>query len=716
MTDFDEGFRYSRDDDGIVTFTMDMAGPVNTMNGDFRKAIRLLADRLEGEENLGGVILASGKKTFFAGADLNELLGAEKKDAEYWFRTMEDMKLQLRRIETLPVPVVAAINGAALGGGFEICLACNHRIAVNSPAIELGLPEVTLGLLPGAGGVVRTIHMLGLEKALPILTEGTRFSPARALEWGLVDGLVEAADGLLPSARQWIKANPDKAIKPWDIKGYRLAGGGLGNSVAGNLLAAAGALYHARTRGLLPAPERILALAHDVLVVDFDTALRIETRALVELVVGAVSKNLITANFHKLKITKSGASRPQDVPASKVAKAGILGAGMMGQGIAYACAMAGIEVILKDVSLAAAEKGKAYSEKLLDKVVAQGKMPEAEKDRILNLIKPTAHNNDLQGCDFIVEAVFEDMKLKARVTEETEPQLARDGVFASNTSTLPITMLAAASARPENFIGTHFFSPVDRMPLVEIICGEKTSAETLAKAYDFARQIGKTPIVVNDSVGFFTSRVFITYIDEGSRLLQEGHDALFIDNMGKALGMPVGPLTVFDEVSLELSRRIVTAQKEIGIYGKGSDRSAAYNVAEKMVTEFGRGGRHHGGGFYEYPAEGKKYIWPKLSEVFGRPGVEISQRDTMDRLLFRQVVEALKCLQDGVLRSVADGNVGSLLGIGTPAWTGGLLQFVNTYGLREFIDRCNQLASAYGERFLPPAIVAEKLARDEFFV
>ncbi|MFA5631421.1 MAG: 3-hydroxyacyl-CoA dehydrogenase NAD-binding domain-containing protein [Porticoccaceae bacterium] len=716
MTENIKGFNYEKDEDGIVLVTMDMEGPVNTMNRDFREAIRQLAERLEVEANLKGVVLASAKKTFFAGADLKELVTAKKEDAAYWFDTMEAMKQQLRRIEKLPVPVVVAINGAALGGGFEICLACNARIAVDSPAIELGFPEVTLGLLPGAGGVVRSIHMLGLEKALPILTEGSRMTPTQASELGLVDELVDSTEALLPAARAWIAKNADKALKPWDKKGYRLPHGGIGEARNANTLAAAGALYQVKTRGLLPAPARILSVAHEVLVVDFDTALRIESRALVELLIGPVAKNLITANFFQMGQIRSGASRPRNIPPFQVNKVGILGAGMMGQGIAYSCALAGLAVVLKDVSLEAAEKGKAYSRTLLEKAVARGKITEEEKENTLALITPTTEVSDLGGCDFIVEAVFEDVPLKAKVTQEAEPLLAPDGVFSSNTSTLPIAMLAQASAHPEKFIGTHFFSPVDKMPLVEIIRGEKTSDETLAKAFDFARRIGKTPILVNDSLGFFTSRTFITYIDEGSRLLQEGYDAAFIDNMGKAVGMPVGPLTVFDEVSLELSRRIVAAQKAIGIYGKGSDRSAAFAVAEKMVTEFGRGGRHHGGGFYEYPPEGKKYLWPGLVDAFAKPGAEISQQDAKDRLLFRQVIEALKCLEEGVLRSVADGNIGSLLGIGTPQWTGGLLQFVNTYGLQNFIDRCNALAEAYGERFLPPRIVAEKLAGGELFV
>jgi len=715
MSENFKGFIYEKDADGIVTLTMDMAGPVNAMNGDFRDAIEWLAGKLEAEEGLKGVVVASAKSTFFAGGDIKEMVQAQPSETEQWFTSTEAMKGQLRRIEKLPVPVVAAINGAALGGGLEICLTCNHRIAWDSPKVQLGLPEVTLGLLPGAGGVVRTIHMLGLEKALPLILEGTRLNPAKALEVGLIDATVASAEELVPAAKAWLKANPDAGVKPWDQKGYVIKDQGIYNPKVSGILSASNPLYFAKTRGLLPAPARILSVAHDVMCVDFDTALRIETRGLVELMMSPVGKNLMNSTFLQMNKINSGASRPKGIDKTKVAKVGILGAGMMGQGIAYACAMAGIETVLKDISQDAADKGKAYSDGLLAKLVAKGRMSEDKKATTLGLIKATADNGDLKGCDLIIEAVFENVKLKAAVTKETEPMLAEGGVYGSNTSTLPISLLAEASGKPENFIGIHFFSPVDKMPLIEIICGDKTSELTLAKAYDFARQIGKTPIVVNDSLGFFTSRVFGTYLDEGSRLLVEGINPVFIDNMGKYVGMPVGPLTVFDEISQELNRKVSETQRELGVYGSKSDNSVATQVAEKLIGEFGRGGRYHGGGFYEYPAEGGKHIWPKLYEIYTKADASISEQDAKDRLLFRQVVETLKCLQEGVLRTVADGNIGSLMGIGAPAWTGGFIQFVNSYGLQRFSDRCDQLAATYGERFKAPAIVADKLAAGELF-
>ncbi|MBR9909197.1 MAG: 3-hydroxyacyl-CoA dehydrogenase [Gammaproteobacteria bacterium] len=722
MSETIHGFIYHKDADGIVTITMDMDGPVNAMNEQFRLAMGEIPARLEAEEGLTGVVIASAKKTFFAGGDLKELSSVPKGGEEEQFRTIEDrIKAPLRRLEKLPVPVVAAINGAAMGGGLEICLAANHRVIWNSPKVMVALPEVTLGLLPGGGGIVRSIHMLGLEKALPLLLEGTRLGPTKAVEVGLADQLVDSLDDLVPVAKAWIKANPDAWAQPWDIKGHKIPGGDVWNPAITGLLSVAPAMTFKKTRGLLPAPERILAVAGDTMAVDFDTACRIESRGLAYLITTKEAKNIITSGFFQMNSINSGASRPQGIAPGKVKKVGVLGAGMMGQGIAYSSALAGIEVVLKDISLEAAEKGKAYSAGLLDKQIKRGRKTEADKNQLLGRIKASADYADLQGCDLIIEAVFEDIELKASVTRAAEPLLAAGGVFGSNTSTLPITQLAEASAKPENFIGVHFFSPVDKMPLVEIICGEKTSAETLAKAFDYARQIKKTAIVVNDSLGFYTSRVFGTYMDEGARLLQEGLDPVLIDAMGKQVGMPVGPLTVQDEVSQELSRKAAETHRAMGVFGSKGDLSVNIKMAELLVNEYGRGGRYHGGGYYEYPADGDKYVWPKLNELFYKPEVALPQQDIKDRILLRQVIESLKCLQEGVLRSVADGNVGSLLGIGAPTWSGGFLQVVNTWehgdqiGLEAFAARAKELEERYGERFALPAIVAEKIANGATF-
>jgi 3-hydroxyacyl-CoA dehydrogenase/enoyl-CoA hydratase/3-hydroxybutyryl-CoA epimerase len=712
-------FKYEKDADGIVTVTMDMPGPVNAMNPLYRDTMAETVARLEKEQGLAGLVIASAKSTFFAGGDLNELLAVKAGDEASFQSLVETMKGSLRRIEKLPVPVVAAINGAALGGGFEIALACHYRIVVDNVAAVVGLPEVTLGLLPGAGGVVRLVNMLGLEKALPLLLEGSRLKPADALKAGLVDQVVGNIEELVPAAKLWIKARiasgePAHA-QPWDRKGHRIPGGTMMMPDVAAKVSAAAAMLAKKTRGLLPAPERILAVAAEATTLDFEAALHMETRGLVYLALTPQAKNIITTMFFQMNEVNGGASRPKSIEKTKVKKVGILGAGMMGQGIAYASAMAGIDVVLRDVTLEAAQKGKAYSDKLLSAVVAKGRMTEDKKAGILARVHATADVADLRGADLIVEAVFESVDLKAKVTKEAESCLVENGLFASNTSTLPITLLAKAAQHPENFIGIHFFSPVDKMPLVEIICGEKTSKAALAKAFDYARQIGKTAIVVNDSLGFFTSRTIGTFIDESSRLLLEGLSPVVLENLARQIGMPAGPLTVFDEVSLELMYKVNETQKEMGVFGTTYDVSASDALGTIMIKEHHRGGRQYGGGFYEYPSQGEKFLWPELFRLFYKPDLKISDQDVKDRILFRQVIEAVKCLEQGVLHSVADGNVGSILGIGAPVWSGGFIQFVNTYGLQRFVDRSRELEKAYGPRFAPPELAIRKAKANEQF-
>ena len=702
---------YEKDADGIVTVTMDMSGPVNAMNEEFRNDFGEVIDRLEKEQGLTGVVIASAKKVFFAGGDLNDLVAITPDRIDDFMQGITRIKDQLRRLEKLPVPVVAAINGAALGGGYELSLACNHRLAWNDRSVQIGLPEVTLGLLPGGGGVVRLTKLLGLEAALPYLLEGKRVDPVKALDAGMIHNIVSDLDQLVPQARAWIlehRDDPEAAVQPWDRKGYRIPGGDITSPKIQQAIAGGTAMLMQKTRGLLPAPEKILDIAVQSLKLDLETALRIESRGLAALTLTPQAKNMISTFFFGLNKINGGASRPAGVPPQETRKVGVLGAGMMGQGIAYVSAMAGIDVVLKDVELAAAEKGKAYSEKLLDKRVERGRMTAEKRDEVLARIKPTATDADLQGCDLIIEAVFENMQLKHDVTRQLEGYLAEGGTWGSNTSTLPITQLAEASSRPENFVGIHFFSPVDKMPLVEIIVGEKTSDEALAKAFDYTQQIRKTPIVVNDSLGFFTSRTFGTYLDEGVRLLHEGTHPVLIDNMGKAVGMPVGPLQVFDEVSMELSRKAQATWREMGVEDKWGDGTIMREVIDTMVVQNGRGGRHHGGGFYEYAEDGSRKVWPKLFDLYYRSDVCLPEQDIKDRLLFRQVIEALKCLEAGVLRSEEDGNIGSIMGIGAPVWTGGLIQFVRTYGYDRFVARCRELASRYGDRFDPPQIAVER--------
>ncbi len=704
------GFTYEKDADRIVTITMDMKGPVNAMNDEFITLIDSTMDRLE-QDDIAGVIITSAKKDFFAGGDLKKILSFQKGDEQVIFDFVEKNKAYLRRLETLSKPVVAAINGTALGGGCEICLACHHRIAVNNPKTRIGMPEVSLGLLPGAGGIVRTVRMLGLEAAFPLLVEGKKLHPEKALKLGLINDLAEDTDGMMKKAAAWILAHPD-AAQPWEAKGYKIPGGDTSNPKIIQMLQIAPGMLYKKTRGLMPAPEAILAVAAESLRLDVDTALKIESRRMTELVVSPEAKNLITTFFFQMNELNAGGSRPKDVPRTRVKKVGILGAGMMGQGLAYVSAKAGIEVVLKDISLAAAEKGKAYSEKLLSKAVDLRYMDPAQKEAILNLITPTGLDADLTGCDLIIEAVFENMDLKHGVIRETEPFLAPDGIYASNTSTLPITELARASEKPEDFIGLHFFSPVDKMPLVEIILGEKTGPKALAKGFDYTQQIGKVPIVVNDSRGFFTSRVFATFIDEGCRMVDEGLDPVIVDAMGRKAGMPVGPLTIHDEVSQELTLKVVETNQELDKI-LNNTFSAINTGTEKMarilVKECGRGGRAYGGGWYDYPENGKKQIWPDLYTMFYNSEAELPQQDYIDRILFRQSIEALKCYEEGVFASVRDGNIGSIMGIGFPPHTGGVLQFVNTYGFENFIDRARQLEEKYGKRFAPPKILLEKV-------
>lgn len=713
-----EAIKFEKDSDNIVTLTMDMPGQsANTMNQDFREAILQVADRLETEKDtITGVVFASAKKTFFAGGDLKELIQVQKEHAKEFFEMVEKIKAPLRKIETLGIPTVAAINGAALGGGFEICLSCHHRIAINDPKLKLGLPEVTLGLLPGGGGVARMTRLLGLEKALPFLMEGKQVNPEKALKAGLIHDTAENMDELMTKAKAWVKANP-KSQQPWDIKGYKIPGGAPSHPAVAQKLAIIPSILRQKTKGCYPAPERILSAAVEGAQVDFDHASTIESRYFTELTTSQVAKNMIGTFWFQLNEIKAGSSRPDGIEPYTTKKVGILGAGMMGAGIAYSTAIRGIEVVLKDVSLEAAEKGKAYSEALLTKRVSRKQMSEEKKAQILSAITPTADAKDLEGCDFIIEAVFENRELKAKVTQEAETFMATDGVFASNTSTLPITGLAEASKDASKFIGLHFFSPVDKMPLVEIICGKQTSDETLARAFDYVLQINKTPIVVNDSRGFFTSRTFGTYVGEGLTMVAEGINPQLIENAALQAGMPVGPLAVQDEVSLSLSRK-VTNQTRLDLQAEGSDLplSPSEDVTNRMIDEFGREGKAAGAGFYDYPSNGKKTLWSGLYDHFVKADADISVTDIQERLLFRQALETLRCYEENVLTSVRDANIGSIFGLGFAPWSGGAIQYVNQYGVRAFYQRSKALAETYGERFTPPKILEEQAESDKPFI
>ncbi|MCA9530400.1 MAG: enoyl-CoA hydratase/isomerase family protein [Myxococcales bacterium] len=715
--------RWDQDADGVVTLTLDdPTQSANTMNALYQASMEHVVERLRAEvDGVKGVLITSAKKSFFAGGDLRLLSKATRDDAPEVFANVRALNAQLRALETLGRPVVAAINGTALGGGLEIALACHHRVVIDDPRTRLGLPEVTLGLLPGGGGIVRTVRMLGIQKAVTeVLIQGQRMKPAKALALGLVDELASDRDAMLEKARAWIDANPSPK-QPWDDKGYRVPGGTPKQpAFAANLPAFPANLKKQLKGAPYPAPRAILAAAVEGAAEDFDTASKIESRYFVELVVGEVSKNMTKAFFFDLQKIESGASRPDGFERRVPTRVGVLGAGMMGQGIAYVSAMAGVEVALKDVSVEAAERGKAYTDKLLRKRVSKGAMSEADAAAVLARIHPTAEASGLDGCDMIIEAVFEDRALKAKVTEEAEAHATPDALVCSNTSTLPITGLAKASKHPERFIGLHFFSPVDKMPLVEIIVGERTSDETLARAFDYVRAIKKTPIVVNDSRGFFTSRVFGTYAMEGVAMLGEGLNPASIEQAATQNGMPVGPLAVTDEVSLELTRHVrEQTKRDLEAEGKRYTPHPADAVIDRMCDDFGRTGRAAGAGFYDYPEGGKKHLWAGLREHFGDAEsdarAEASFGEMRDRLLYVQSLETIRCLEEGVLRSVADANIGSIFGIGAPPWTGGLLQYVNYVGLRAFAERARELAAKHGARFEPPQLLIDKAERGETF-
>ncbi len=709
-----ETIRLEKDAEGILTITFDAPGaPVNTMSDTWRREFgEAVAQVVAQNDSIKGVILASAKSTFFAGAELKGVLEYQASDAPHCFEFVERVKSQLRALDKLGKPVVACINGAALGGGFEITLAAHHRIALDNPKTLLGLPEVTLGLLPGASGLTKLVRLLGLEAAFPILMEGKTFSPATALDAGLIDEIAATPEEMFAKARTWIAANP-APVQPYDDPKYRMPGGGPSNPKIAQMLAIAPAITIEKTRGLLPAPEAIMACIVEGAQVDMDTALRIESRYLAELMVSQVAKNLITLFFNQNAI-KSGASRgPKEIPKWKATKVGILGAGMMGSGIAWANANRGVPCVLKDVSQEAADKGKAYSAALLEKRIKQGRMDPTRAALTLNLITPTANMMEIKDCDLIIEAVFEKRDLKAAVTKESEPLLKAGGIYASNTSTLPISGLAKASAHPEKFIGLHFFSPVDKMALVEIIKGEKTDADTLAKAYDYVLQIGKTPIVVNDSRGFYTSRTFGTFVREGMCMLEEGIPAAVIENAARQCGMPVGPLAVIDETSMSLSVSVMDqARADLEAEGKPYTAQPGESMFYKMVRDLKRPGRAAGGGFYEYPKDAKKHLWAGLKQ-FEKPDVAYDVAELKRRFLYRQSIETARCLAEGVLTTFHDANIGSIFGIGFPAWTGGALQYINNEGAAAFVKNADALAAKYGERFAVPQLLRDKAARNE---
>ncbi|MER7695930.1 MULTISPECIES: 3-hydroxyacyl-CoA dehydrogenase NAD-binding domain-containing protein [unclassified Streptomyces] len=714
--------RWEQDETGVVTLVLDDPDQsANTMNQAFKDSIAAVADRAEAEkDSIRGIIYTSAKKTFFAGGDLKDMIKVGPGNARDAFDAGNAIKHSLRRIETLGKPVVAAINGAALGGGYEIALASHHRVALDAPGSRIGLPEVTLGLLPAGGGVTRTVRLMGIADALlKVLLQGTQYTPSRALENGLVHEVAATREEMIDKARAFIDAHPESQ-QPWDVKGYKIPGGTPSSPrFAANLPAFPANLRKQLGGAPMPAPRNILAAAVEGSQVDFETALTIEARYFTELVTGQVSKNMIQAFFFDLQAVNSGANRPKGVPERPVRKVAVLGAGMMGAGIAYSCAKAGIEVVLKDVSAEAAAKGKAYSEKLLAKALSRGRTTEAKRDELLARITPTGEAADLAGCDAVIEAVFEDTALKHKVFQEIQDVIEPDALLCSNTSTLPITVLAEGVSRPVDFIGLHFFSPVDKMPLVEIIKGERTGDEALARAFDLVRRIKKTPIVVNDSRGFFTSRVIGQFINEGVAMVGEGVEPASIEQAAAQSGYPAKVLSLMDELTLTLPRRIRDETKRaVQEAGGAWPGHPSDEVIDRMVDEFGRPGRSGGAGFYDYDEDGKRArLWPGLREHFTKPDADVPFEDMKERMLFSEALDSVRCLEENVLISVADANIGSIMGIGFPPWTGGVLQYINGYegGLPGFVARARELAERYGDRFLPPALLVEKAEKGETF-
>lgn len=709
---------WEQDEDGIVVLTLDDPNQsANTMTADYVASMGTTIDRLEAEKSsVTGVVLISAKRTFFAGGDIKELVLANPEDAPAMTVFANTLKGQLRRLETLGRPVVAAINGSALGGGLEIALATHHRIVVDRKGLMLGLPEATLGLLPGAGGIVRTVRLLGVQSALEkVLLGGKRFSPKQAKELGLVDEVVRSADELIRAAKAWIMAHPE-AVQPWDVKGYEIPGGTPSTPAMATYFTSLPAMLRKQTNGApMPAPRAIVAAAVEGSQVTFEAASLIETRYFVSLVTGQVAKNMMKAYFFDLQTINSGGSRPDGFEKFKATKVGVIGAGMMGAAIAYVSAKAGIDVVLKDLTMERANHGKAHAERLEAKAVAAGTSTKDRSKEVLDRILTTDDPADFAGVDFVIEAVHESVELKQTVLREVEQVVGVNAVLGSNTSTLPITTLAEGVTRENDFIGIHFFSPAEKMPLVEIITGKNTSSSTLAKAFDYTLQIHKTPIVVNDSRGFFTSRVIGAFLNEALAAVGEGINPAVVEQAAAQAGYPAPPLQLIDELTLSLLGKIRQETRDAAdVSGQKLAVHGSDSVLDRMIDEYKRKGRSTGGGFYDYDEDGQRTgLWPGLWGGFGSDTAQIPFEDLQERMLFAEALETVRCFDEGVLNSVADANIGSLYGIGFPAWTGGVIQYINGYpgGTPGFVARAVELAQHYGAHFTPPVSLLAKAAQ-----
>jgi len=694
-------FNLAVDADGIALITMDSPGrSMNVLGPDVEQELAAIVDQVVADAAIRGAIITSGKPSFLAGYDLTEFLrsfGPQLTPVQV-YENFTGLGRLLRRIETCGKPFVAAINGLALGGGFEVCLACHYRVIADDPKAFVGLPEVKVGLLPGGGGTQRMPRLIGVTQSLPYLLEGGNIPAAEAKKLGLVHEVVPAGE-LIAAAKRWLMGSP-VTVQPWDQKGYRVPGGvAFASAGTTQTFMGATALVAKKTLHNYPAPAAILSCVYEGTLLPIEKGLEVESKYFATLVTGPVARNLIRTMFVNKGNADKLSVRPADVPKSKVTKLGVLGAGMMGAGVAYVSAMQGMEVILIDSTAEQAEKGKSYSAKLLAKDVEKGRRTREQAEAVLARIKPTVDYASLEGADLVIEAVFEHRGIKADVTAKAEAVIPKTAVFASNTSTLPITGLAKASKRPKNFIGIHFFSPVEKMPLVEIIVGKQTGDEAIARALDYVGQLKKTPIVVNDSRGFYTSRCFGTYTAEGAKMLSEGIDPQLIESAGKLAGMPVGPLAVSDEVSLELAYKVMSQSRED--LGARYQEPVSWPVVKHFVEDLKRLGRKSGAGFYDYPEGGRKVLWPGLAHEYPRLAQQPGVDELKTRLLYIQALETARCFEEGVLRSVHEADLGSILGWGFPAYTGGTLSYIDTIGPAKFVAECKRLARLYGARFKP---------------
>jgi len=710
-----QNIRYSVDGDGIALLLIDVAGrPMNVLTPGFQSDLAECIQRVATDAAIRGVVIGSAKSSFMAGADIKDMVGAYDRGitAAEASKFSYELSSLLRRLETCGKPVAAAINGVALGGGFEVALACHYRVIADEPKAGVGLPEVKIGLLPGGGGTQRVPRLVGVTEALKLITEGRQLSPADALKKGLVHEVAPTAE-IVERARQWILKGGE-GVQPWDKKGFRVPGGvGQTSPAAAQSFMAGTALTAKTTQRNYPAPLAILSCVYEGTQVPIDQGLRIESKYFGQLLAGPVARNLMRTMFVNKGLADKLARRPASPPKTQVRRLGILGAGMMGAGVAYVSALAGMEVVLIDSTLELAEKGKAYSRALLAKDVERGKRSQADADAILARIKPTVSYDDLAGSDLVIEAVFESREIKADVTQKTEAVIPKNAVFASNTSTLPITGLAQASKRPTQFIGIHFFSPVDKMPLVEIILGKKTSEDTLARALDYVGQLRKTPIVVNDSRGFYTSRCFGTYVYEGMAMLQEGVNPALIENAARMAGMPVGPLAVADEVTIDLQWKVIKQTEQD--LGRKFVKPVAYDVVQKFVEDLKRPGRRFGAGFYDYPKDAKKHLWPGLRDAYPLAFKQLETDEVVKRLMYIQALETTRCMEEGVVTTAAEADLGSILGWGFPAWTGGTLSYIDTIGIRAFVAECERMSKRYGKRFKPSKWLKQRAERNEPF-